>query len=63
MFNLIFGVQFVHFNFPASIGCVGVFGCAILNQSRRSFYPESAVEAEEKPSPPIKDNSKCKRLQ
>jgi hypothetical protein len=59
----VFGVWFVHVGFSDSIGCVGVFGSAIVNQRRRSFYPESAVEAEEKPSPPIKDDSKCKRLQ
>jgi hypothetical protein len=33
--------------------------CLICHAS--SFYPESAVEAEEKPSPPIKVDSKCKR--
>jgi hypothetical protein len=32
--------------------------CLICDTS--SFYPESAVEAEEKPSPPIKAD-KCKR--
>lgn len=60
---MFFGVRFVHFGFADSIGCAGVFDSAIVNQHRRSFYPESAVEAEEKPSPPITDNSKCKRLQ